>query len=164
VGVRYRIDVRSCAKRASELATKRLAEDIAAAGAAGADGLPPARVQAWADPADARILVVNVQTRDPWADAPLSPAVAGPEQLGRSVLDGPFRIGRDPENSKPLLLEMFTTAGGVHTMVVAATGGGKTTVFSNVVEQATGCRDVLVMAVERLLHPANAARSGTLWS
>ncbi|MGH3660086.1 MAG: type IV secretory system conjugative DNA transfer family protein, partial [Micromonosporaceae bacterium] len=43
---------------------------------------------------------------------------------------------------------VFDSAGGRHTLIVAATGGGKTTLFNNVAEQATARTDALVWAID----------------
>ncbi|QKG27307.1 hypothetical protein [Actinomadura verrucosospora] len=150
LGVRFRVDVRATNKRASQLAGKGggLAEDIAAQ-----IGLPAERVRITTDDKHAGIILVLVQMLDPWAEPATHPALdpaAAPTLAAarRSVLDGPFVIGIDPDTGNPMTLTVFDRAGGHHVFVVASTGSGKTTLYNNVIEQATACIDVLVWGID----------------
>ncbi|MEV4161432.1 hypothetical protein [Nonomuraea dietziae] len=149
-GQRFRIDVRSTGKRASQLARpgSGLAEDLAAQ-----LGLPAERVRITADAKHAGVIVVLIQLADPWQGQVSHPLISGSldgfgAPSGRSILDGPFVIGVDPDSGQNLQLTVFDKTGGHHTKVVAATGGGKTTLFNNIIEQATDRCDVLVWAID----------------
>ena len=61
---------------------------------------------------------------------------------------GPLVLGTDPDNGADLSLTVFDKGGAWHTFIVAATGGGKTTLYNNIAEQATGCADMLVWAID----------------
>jgi hypothetical protein len=60
----------------------------------------------------------------------------------------PFRLGEIPESGSDLELTVFDDQGAWHTHIMAATGGGKTTLYSNITEQATGRTDMLVWAID----------------
>ena len=66
----------------------------------------------------------------------------------RSVMDAPFTIGRNPDTGGPLQLVVYDGQGGWHTNITAATGGGKTTLYNNVLEQATARSDMLVWPID----------------
>jgi type IV secretory pathway VirB4 component len=57
---------------------------------------------------------------------------------------GPMVLGEDPDTGHGLDLTVYDEGGAWHTFIVAATGGGKTTLYSNMAEDATGRTDVLV--------------------
>jgi hypothetical protein len=147
LGQRFRIDIRGTGKTARQLARGDLDERVAAV-----LGLPAERVRVTRDDKHAGIVLVLVQTVDPWAEPVTHPALTSgiPAQRGRarSVMDGPFVLGDVPDTGEALGLTVFDKAGGRHTIVVAATGGGKTTLWNSVVDQATERSDVLVWAID----------------
>jgi hypothetical protein len=61
---------------------------------------------------------------------------------------GPMVLGEDPDTGRGLDLTVYDDQGARHTFIVAATGGGKTTLYSNMAEDATGRADVLVWAID----------------
>ncbi len=106
---------------------------------------------------------VLIQTVDPWASRPvhpelapatapagdaLVPASAARPAAGRSILDGPVVIGEDPDTGAPLGLTVFGKAGGQHTLIIGATGAGKTFVYCAMTADLTARRDVLVMGID----------------
>lgn len=144
LGMCYRVDARSTGKRASQLAGKGLAEDIAAV-----LGLAKQRVQVTEDDRHAGVIVVNVQKSDPWQGHVDHPALTGQTGTsGRSIMDGPLVLGTDPDDGHDLELSIYDSAGGHHTFLVAPTGSGKTTLYSNLIEQASDRVDLLVMGVD----------------
>jgi hypothetical protein len=139
----FSVDVRgTAAKTADAFPCKQVANEVAAL-----FGLPEGRAVVGKNRKHAGLITVSVRISDPWKDAPVSPAMTG-QDARRSVLDGPFVLGADPETGKPILLTVYDEDGGRHVMVVAGTGGGKTNLFSCVLEQATACDDVLTMAID----------------
>jgi hypothetical protein len=143
-GQRFIIDIRHTGKTAKALARGDLAERIAAVLA-----LPAERVAIATDPKHAGNLVITVQTTDPWAALVTHPAL-DPAYVParRSVMDGPFRLGTIPDTGTDLELIVYDDQGAWHTNILAATGGGKTTLYSNINEQATDRRDMLVWAID----------------
>ncbi len=143
-GQRFRVDVRATGKTPSQLARGDLAERIA-----GILALPPERVQVVADRSHGGVIIVTVQMQDPWA-APathpaLNPAYA---PVPRSIMAGPLVLGTDPDTGHDMELTVYDKGGAWHTFILAATGGGKTTLYSNIAEQATARNDVLVMGID----------------
>jgi hypothetical protein len=158
-GQEFTIDIRATGSTAKKLAAGDLAERLAAV-----SGLPAERVRVQTDLKHAGNIIVTIQTTDPWAPAAhsahpaLDPAYAPPL---RSVMDAPLAIGRVPDTGGPLELTVINGQGARHTNILAATGGGKTTLYNNAMEQLTGCRDVLVWPIDLrkgtipwLWHPA----------
>ncbi|MBO0805865.1 MAG: hypothetical protein J2P25_22685 [Nocardiopsaceae bacterium] len=143
-GQEFTVDIRATGSTARKIAAGDLAERLAAAA-----GLPAERVRVQADARHAGNIIVTIQVTDPWAGATthpaLDPAYAPPR---RSVMDEPLAIGRNPDTGGPLTLTVYDDQGGWHTNVTAATGGGKTTLYNNVIEQATARTDMLVMACD----------------
>jgi hypothetical protein len=144
-GWRFCVDVRACGHTASQLAGRHgLAERIAAV-----LGLPAQRVRVATDPKHAGNIIVTVQTTDPWAATVAHPALeAGHAPARRSVMAGPLVLGTDPDTGDDLAVTVYDRGGAWHTFVVAPTGSGKTTLYSNICEQATACNDVLVWAID----------------
>jgi hypothetical protein len=143
-GQKFTVDIRATGKTARALARGDLADRIAAILA-----LPAERVRIATDPRHAGNVVITVQTSDPWAGDATHPALASAAAAPpRSVMDGPLIIGTDPDTGADLGLVIYGKRGGQHTLIVAATGGGKTTLYSNLIEQATRCTDVLVWAID----------------
>lgn len=144
VGQRFVVDIRSTGSTAKRLAAGDLAERIAAV-----LGLPAERVRTETDHRHAGNLIITVQAVDPWAATvthpALSPAYA---PARRSIMDGPLVLGADPDSGGDLELTIFDDQGAWHTFVVAATGGGKTTLYSNIIEQASARDDVLTWAID----------------
>jgi hypothetical protein len=148
LGQCFRVDVRGTGKTARQIARGDLAERVAAT-----LSLPAERVRVTPDTAKhAGMILIQVQTTDPWTEPVLHPALVGRQPAlpsrRRSVLAGPLVIGFDPDSGEDLALTVFDKAGGRHTLIVAATGAGKTTLYSNVVDQATERSDVLVWAID----------------
>jgi len=143
-GQRFRVDIRGTGKTATQLARGDLAERIA-----GAFGLPAERVRVSADRGHAGVLVILVQTTDPWAQPVTHPALDPAHRpLPVSVMAGPLALGTDPDSGADLELTVYDKGGAWHTFILAATGGGKTTLYSNIAEQATARNDVLVMGID----------------
>lgn len=143
MGQKFLVDIRGAqAKTADRFPRDAVANEVAAL-----FGLPEGRVVVSKVKKHAGLVTISVRLTDPWANAPVSPAIAGPDKP-RSILDGPFTLGADPETGKPIELVVYDADGGRHIMVVAGTGGGKTNLFSCVVEQATACNDVLTMGID----------------
>ncbi len=143
-GWRFRVDIRGCGKTARQLAGRELAERIAAILA-----LPAERVRIATDPKHAGNIIVTVQTLDPWAAPVPHPALApGYAPPARSITAGPLVVGENPDTGHPLGVTAYDKGGAWHTFVAAATGGGKTTLYSNLCEQATACTDVLVWPID----------------
>ncbi|GIH89903.1 hypothetical protein Psi01_05330 [Planobispora siamensis] len=148
LGQCFRIDIRATGKRASQLARpgSGLAEDLAAHLA-----LPTERVRISADAKHAGIIVIAVQLIDPWQGEVTHPALSGTasaDAARRSIMDGPLVLGLDPDSGDDLALSVFDKAGGHHTFLVAPTGSGKTTLYNNLIEQASDRCDVLVMGID----------------
>jgi len=155
LGQRFRIDIRGTGKTARGLAGSDLAERIAAALA-----LPAERVRVSTDASHAGVIHVLIQTVDPWASRPVQPElvpatgsagdalVPALPSAGRSILDGPVVIGEDPDSGQPLGLTVFGKAGGQHTLIIGATGAGKTFVYCAMTADLTARRDVLVMGID----------------
>lgn len=143
-GQRFRVDVRATGKTPSQLARGDLAERVA-----GILALPPERVRVAADRSHGGVLIVNVQMSDPW-QAPVTHPALEPAYapLPRSITAGPLVLGTDPDNGADLALTVYDEDGAWHTFVLATTGGGKTTLFSNITEQATSRADALVWAID----------------
>jgi len=64
------------------------------------------------------------------------------------VTAAPLALGTDPDTGHDLPLTVYDKGGAWHTFILAATGGGKTTLYSNIAEQATARTDVLIMAID----------------
>jgi len=155
LGQRFRIDIRGTGKTARQLAGSDLAERIAAVLA-----LPAERVRTSTDTSHAGVIHVLIQTVDPWASRPVQPElvpatgsagdalVPALPSAGRSILDGPVVIGEDPDTGQPLGLTVFGRAGGQHTLIIGATGAGKTFVYCAMTADLTARRDVLVMGID----------------
>jgi hypothetical protein len=93
--------------------------------------------------------VITVQTADPWAGDVTHPALApGFAAAPRSIMAGPLVIGAIPDTGADLAITDYDEMGAWHTFIIAATGGGKTTLFSNMIEQRTARSDTLTMAID----------------
>jgi hypothetical protein len=143
-GQRFRVDVRGTGKTPTQLARGDLAERIA-----GILALPPERVRVMPDRSHGGVILVTVQTGDPWA-APVTHPALNPAHAPapRPVTAGPLRLGTDPDTGHDLPLTVYDKGGAWHTFILAATGGGKTTLYSNIAEQATARTDVLMWAID----------------
>ena len=139
-GQRFTVDIRATGKTARQLARGELAERIAAVLA-----LPAERVRTATDPRHAGNLIITVQATDPWAAPVTHPALDPAHALARrSVMAAPFRLGTVPDTGSHLELVVYDDQGAWHTHIMGATGGGKTTLYSNITEQGTGRADMLV--------------------
>jgi len=143
-GQEFTVDVRGTGSTATKLARGDLAEKIAAA-----LGLPAERVRIATDSRHAGNLIITVQTTDPWA-APVTHPALDPAHAParRSVMDAPLSLGMVPDTGSPLELTVYDDQGAWHTNIMAATGGGKTTLYNNIIEQATARSDMLTMAID----------------
>jgi hypothetical protein len=143
-GQRFTVDIRATGRTARQLARGDLAEKIAAVLA-----LPAERVRVATDPRHAGNLIITVQTSDPWAAPVTHPALdPGHAPARRSVMAAPFRLGTIPDTGSDLELVIYDDQGAWHTHIMGATGGGKTTLYSNLTEQGTGRTDMLVWAID----------------
>ncbi|WP_157419644.1 hypothetical protein [Actinomadura kijaniata] len=174
VGVRFKVDVGTDGPSVSQLLRGNLAEQIARLYGIGVDQVQlsgqssSARIlwitlqlrDPWAQPVLHPVLAPTDTATDAaaaldagGADAALVPGAfgAGPTAPGkgwRSITDGPFVLGTIPETGQDLVVEVYDEGGAMHVDVFAGTGGGKSTLLSNLVEQADECRDALVMAID----------------
>jgi hypothetical protein len=143
-GQEFTVDIRATGSTQKKLAHGDLAEKLAAV-----QSLPAERVRVAEDRRHAGNIIVTVQTADPWAGEvthpALDPAYVPPQ---RSVLAGPLVLGADPDSGGDLTLNVFDGEGAWHTIVTAATGGGKTTLYSNIVADYTGRSDTLTWAID----------------
>lgn len=145
-GQEFTVDIRATGTTAKKLAAGDLAEKLAAVA-----GLPAERARVQADARHAGLIIVTLQTIDPWtgtgtlAHPALDPAFAPPRL---SVMDLPLNIGRVPDTGGPLELTVYDDQGAWHTSILAATGGGKTTFYNNAMEQITGCRDAIAWPID----------------
>lgn len=124
--------------------------------------IPVARVQAHRNSRNAAEVVVRIDHTNPWAKEiahPLHPTylAADGEPGSRSIFD-PIPIGVDPtehdERKRVITKTLYSQEGGQHILVIAGTGGGKTTVVNNVVEHVSDCHDanVTMMDVTKAIH------------
>ncbi|WP_026415623.1 winged helix-turn-helix domain-containing protein [Actinomadura oligospora] len=150
VGVRFKVDVGVDGPSGARLERGDLAVQIARCYGIGVD-----QVQVDQEKKNARILWITIRMRDMWTEEVSHPAVAelAPGQVtaakgSRSILDGPFVLGTDPETGEDLELVLFDQGGARHVEIVASNGGGKSNVLSNIVQQAAECHDVLVVAID----------------
>jgi hypothetical protein len=91
------------------------------------------------DPSDAAVVTVRILTSDPFAAppaypvrAPFSCSILNPVSLGLSL---------DGEATDVILA-------GLHMLVVAVSGGGKSTMLRTVAEYATACKDAVVWDID----------------
>mgnify|MGYP006924837864 CR=1 FL=1 len=130
VGLRRLLDIRGTGKTASAIAAdKDVAEHLAAA-----EGLAPGSVRLAASSEHAGYVEVSTYTRNPWAEPiphPRAPAFA---PTGRRSLDEPFPVGVDPETGDEIPFRLADDDGGIHWLVIAGTGGGKSNLLNSVVE------------------------------
>ncbi|XVQ08114.1 hypothetical protein ACQP1W_36930 [Spirillospora sp. CA-255316] len=146
-GVKFKIDLGVEGPSASRLERGDLGEQIARCYGIGADA-----VRITTNHKNARIAWITIQLVDLWhAEVPHPAAadpVSAPAKGHRSILDGPFVLGTDPENGADLELVVFDQGGARHVEIVATNGGGKTNTLSNIVQQAAECYDVLTIAID----------------
>lgn len=144
-GVRFKVDVGVHGPSAPRLERGDLAVQIARCYGIGAD-----QVRVTDDAKNARILWITVQLKDLWSEPVPHPAAdpAAAPKGHRSILDGPFVIGTDPETGDDLELVVFDEGGARHVEIVATNGGGKSNTLSNIVQQAAECYDVLTIAID----------------
>ncbi|WP_171064749.1 hypothetical protein, partial [Actinomadura soli] len=154
-GVKFKIDLGVEGPSASRLERGDLAEQIARCYGIGAD-----RVRITTHRKNARIAWIIIQLVDLWSQlvphpaavaadgTPLPAAAAATSKGHRSILDGPYIIGTDPETGDDLELVIFDDGGGRHVDIVGSNGGGKTNTLSNIVQQGAECCDVLTVAID----------------
>ncbi|MGK5558469.1 hypothetical protein ACSNOI_43400 [Actinomadura kijaniata] len=162
-GVRFKIDLGVQGPPVSRLVRGDLSEQIARC-----YGISAGQVHLAADDKNARIAWITLQLVDLWSQPVPHPALTGPDGTPltasqitasalaatghgkgqRSILDGPFVIGTDPETGEDLELTLFDEGGARHADIVASNGGGKSNVLSNIVQQGAECYDVLPIAID----------------
>ena len=143
-GQEFTVDIRATGKKATALARGDLDEGIAAVLA-----LPKERVRVEADTRHAGNLIITVQMTDPWAGDVTHPALDPARAPARhSVMAGPVVLGADPDSGGDLTLNVYDDGGARHTFITAATGGGKTVLYNNMIEDYTGRSDTLVWAID----------------
>ncbi|WP_152563759.1 hypothetical protein [Actinomadura welshii] len=154
-GVKFKIDLGVEGPSASRLERGDLGEQIARCYGIGADQV---RIQTHRK--NARIAWITIQLVDLWSQVvphpaavaadgtPVPAATAAAGKGHRSILDGPYIIGTDPETGDDLELVVFDDGGGRHVDIVGSNGGGKTNTLSNIVQQGAECRDVLTVAID----------------
>ncbi|KAB2347255.1 hypothetical protein [Actinomadura rudentiformis] len=154
-GVKFKIDLGVQGPSASRLERGDLAEQIARCYGIGAD-----QVRIRTHRKNARIAWIIIQLVDLWSNivphpavvagdgtpVPAATAAAGKGQ--RSILDGPYTLGTDPETGDDLTLVVFDEGGARHVDIVGSNGGGKSNTLSNIVQQGAECRDVLTVAID----------------
>ncbi|MFI0451208.1 hypothetical protein [Actinomadura sp. 6N118] len=154
-GVKFKIDLGVQGPSASRLERGDLAEQIARCYGIGAD-----QVRIRPHRKNARIAWIIIQLVDLWSNivphpavvaddgAPVPAATAAAGKGQRSILDGPYTLGTDPETGDDLTLVVFDEGGARHVDIVGSNGGGKTNTLSNIVQQGAECRDVLTVAID----------------
>lgn len=143
-GQEFTIDIRATGTTARKLASSDLAERLAAL-----LSLPAERVRTARDPRHAGNIIITVQTADPWAATAAHPALdPGHTPAARSVMAAPFALGTVPDTGNSLELTVYDDQGAWHTNIAAASGAGKTTLYNNVLEQATARTDMLVWPID----------------
>ncbi|GAA2631020.1 ArsR family transcriptional regulator [Actinomadura fulvescens] len=154
-GVKFKIDLGVEGPSASRLERGDLAEQIARCYGIGAD-----QVRIRTHRKNARIAWIIIQLVDLWSNivphpavtahdgtpVPAEAAAAGKGQ--RSILDGPYILGTDPETGDDLTLVVFDEGGARHVDIVGSNGGGKTNTLSNIVQQGAERSDVLTVAID----------------
>lgn len=146
LGQRFKVDIRGTGKTARQLKTGDLRERLAMQIGIGAD-----QVRIQDDARHAGVIYIVVQLVDPWAEKVTHPALTGQVPAvtrRRSIMDGPFVIGTDPETGHDLEVVVYDDAGGHHILMVAPTGSGKTVLYCNLIEQASDRNDVLPWVIE----------------
>ncbi|MGH3377640.1 MAG: hypothetical protein ACRDS0_03760 [Pseudonocardiaceae bacterium] len=146
LGQRFRVDVRGTGKSGAQHVRTKLNEQIAMVLGIGAE-----QVRISDDAKNAGVITITLRLLDPWKEAVPHPVLTGQAPAAgrrRSVMDGPFVIGTDPETGRDLEVVIYDEAGGHHLLMVAPTGSGKTVVYCNIIEQATACNDVLVWGID----------------
>jgi hypothetical protein len=143
-GQEFTVDIRGTGSSATKLAHGDLDEKIAAV-----LSLPAERVRVVTDTRHAGNVIITVQMNDPWDGDVTHPALNPAHAAARrSIMDGPLVLGADPDTGGDLTLNVYDDQGAWHTSMLAATGGGKTTTYSNIIEDYTGRRDTLVWAID----------------
>lgn len=143
-GQKFTVDIRGTGKTAKQLANGDLDERIAAV-----LSLPHERVRVERDLRHAGNIVIAVQTADPWEGTVAHPALEPAHAPAlSSVMGSPLVIGADPDSGGDLALNVYDDQGAWHTNIMAATGGGKTTLYSNIIEQWTARNDTLTWAID----------------
>ncbi|MEW2353061.1 hypothetical protein [Spirillospora sp. NPDC029432] len=146
-GVKFKIDLGVEGPTASRLERGDLAEQIARCYGIGADA-----VRITSNRKNARIAWISIQLVDLWHQEIPHPAVADPASApakgSRSILDGPFILGIDPETGDDLELVVYDDGGARHVEIVATNGGAKTNTLSNIVQQGAECYDVLTIVID----------------
>ncbi|WP_067487443.1 hypothetical protein [Actinomadura hibisca] len=158
VGVRFKVDVGADGPAVSRLISGGLAEEVARLYGIGVD-----QVRLTGQHSNARILWITLQLRDPWTEKVPHPALAtsdaiadaaattAPASAGkgcRSITDGPFVLGTVPETGEDLAVWVYDDGGARHVDIFAGTGGGKSVLLSNFVEQVSECFDALPLAID----------------
>jgi DNA-binding transcriptional ArsR family regulator len=163
LGWEWRLDVRGTGKRASALAGRALAEDVAAV-----LDLPASRVSAWPGRLAGR-LVIAVRARDPWA-APIPHPLLDPDpeiQLpATDTCRTPLLFGLDPDTGARLELPVVRGGSSMqHTLVIAASDAGKSVLVNNLLERGTACLDLRPWMIDVVKgHDTDAWAPALDWS
>jgi hypothetical protein len=143
-GQEFTVDIRGTGSSQTRLAHGDLDEKIAAV-----LSLPAERVRVEKDTRHAGNVIITVQMADPWEGDVSHPALdPAHAPARRSIMDGPLVLGADPDTGGDLALNAYDDEGARHTNITAATGAGKTTLYSNIIEDYTGRSDTLVWAID----------------
>jgi hypothetical protein len=148
LGLRYTIDIRGTTKLASQWVKSDLPETWA-----GQRAMPTeARVVVERDPKHTGQILVEERSQNPWKATNGHPTLDTASEwklpARRSIHDGPLEVGADPSTGAMLSLPIYVNKSCQHVMVVATTGGGKTTVVNDSIERVTACVDTLVWAID----------------
>lgn len=158
LGFMLRVDVRGTGKIPNAFMGKTLRAKVA-----GKHGIPFNRVLTMEDPKHGGMIIISVRVVDPWALELLHP-LFDPEtdvtkfRQGRTIAM-PITIGIDPENDKPLQVELYNSAGGQHVVIVAGSRGGKTTMMNSIIEHITDSPDVVLRMID-----ISKAKDGRVWA
>jgi hypothetical protein len=149
-GTEVELDITATGRRASQLTGSDVREEVAAR-----MSLPVERVLIKPNPKDAGKIKVQIMDGTQFAKEiphPLAPRfpITRKGEMGsaRSILE-PIAIGVDPQEMNAgkgvILHQLYTLDGFQHLVVVAGTGGGKSTLVNSLIEHMTAANDVDVV-------------------
>jgi hypothetical protein len=141
------IDVRGTGRRASQLASRDLAERIGEL-----EMIPVGRIDVTADKIPGR-LRISVRRTEPWANALTHPVLDPASPYAKyaetpATCRKPIVIGGDPETGDPLRLTLWDEdEGGKVVLIAAKKGSGKTVLLSCITERVTACIDAQLLQI-----------------
>jgi hypothetical protein len=153
VGERYVISIARTGKAVSEFLSAATKEKLAAK-----FSLPASRVIVSPVATNAGHLEVAIRRSDPWADELTHPGAPAFKRHRRKI-GQPIVLGMEPEDGTVLKLSLATKEGGQHIVVIAGSGGGKTTLINSVLEHLTDCADTDVAMID-----VTKGKDGRAWS